>query len=55
MNKQKPVYGVRRNDYRKIKSMNREQLSGYLERVWCRGYEAGIKKAAENNGGPANE
>ena len=35
--------GIKRDDYKAIKKMDRIQLSEYLSRVWKRGYEAGQK------------
>ena len=35
--------GIKRDDYKAIKRMDRSQLSEYLRRVWMRGYEAGQK------------
>ena len=35
--------GIKRDDYKAIKRMDRIQLSEYLSRVWKRGYEAGQK------------
>jgi len=35
--------GIKRDDYKAIKRMDRIQLSEYLSRVWKRGYEAGKK------------
>ena len=34
---------MKREDYKKVKSMNRLQLTVYLSRIWQRGYEAGLK------------
>ena len=52
--------GIKRDDYKAIKRMDRIQLSDYLIRVWKRGYEAGKKAIAVNvpqaeNGGNKNE
>lgn len=50
---------LRREDYKKIKAMNREQMSAYLQRVWKRGYDAGreskMPKVSVENGGSNNE
>lgn len=35
--------GIKRDDYKAIKRMDRIQLSEYLSRVWKRGYDAGVK------------
>lgn len=40
--------GIKRDDYKAIKRMDRIQLSEYLTRVWKRGYEAGKKAIAVN-------
>lgn len=52
--------GIKRDDYKAIKRMDRIQLSEYLTRVWKRGYEAGKKAIAANvpqaeKGGNENE
>lgn len=39
--------GIKREDYKAIKRMDRVQLSGYLQRVYRRGFEAGQKYAVE--------
>ena len=44
-----------RDDYRRIKNMNRKELSEYLKRVWRRGFDVGLntktvpKTAPEEN------
>lgn len=35
-----------RADHKRIKNMNREQLSDYLNRVWRRGFEVGLNTKA---------
>lgn len=35
-----------RDDYRKIKNMNRKELSEYLKRVWRRGFDVGLNTKA---------
>jgi len=40
--------GIKRDDYKAIKRMDRIQLTEYLTRVWKRGYEAGKKAIAVN-------
>ena len=35
--------GIKRDDYKAIKRMDRSQLSEYLRRIWMRGFEAGQK------------
>lgn len=40
--------GIKRADYKAIKSMDRRELTEYLSRVWKRGYEAGRKSLAVN-------
>lgn len=47
MNKKKYTL-LRREDYKAIKRMDRQQMDAYLQRIYMRGYEAGagIKKAA---------
>lgn len=34
---------LKRDDYRKVKQMNKEQLNAYLEKIWYQGYDAGLK------------
>lgn len=34
---------LKREDYKAIKHMNREEMTRYLYRVWQRGFEAGVK------------
>ena len=34
---------MKRDDYKAVKRMNREQMSAYLQRIYRRGYDAGIK------------
>ena len=48
-------YGLTRNDYKKIKNMNREQLSDYLARMWKRGYDTGIKATNSSMSTDKNE
>lgn len=38
---------IRREDYKKIKHMNKHELTEYLHRIYSRGYEAGMKAAKE--------
>lgn len=47
--------GIKRDDYKAIKRMDRIQLSEYLTRVWKRGYEAGKKAIAVNVPQPENK
>lgn len=47
--------GIKRDDYKAIKRMDRIQLSEYLTRVWKRGYEAGQKSMKVNTSQPKNE
>lgn len=49
--------GIKRDDYKAIKRMDRSQLSEYLRRVWMRGYEAGrnAKIQVSSNGGKKND
>lgn len=47
--------GIKRDDYKAIKKMDRIQLSEYLSRVWKRGYEAGQKSMKVNTSQPKNE
>ena len=37
---------LKREDYKKIKRMDRQQMAAYLQRVFHRGYEAGLKVSA---------
>lgn len=41
--------GIKRDDYKAIKRMDRMQLSEYLSRVWKRGYKAGQETAVKIN------
>ena len=34
---------LKREDYKAIKHMNREEMTRYLYRVWQRGFDAGVK------------
>lgn len=34
-----------REDYRKVKQMNKEQLSAYMTRIYMRGYQKGYQDA----------
>ena len=34
---------LKRENYKAIKHMNREEMTKYLYRVWQRGFEAGVK------------
>lgn len=43
--KEKAEKGIPRAEYRKVKAMNREELSAYLERIWMRGYRKGQEDA----------
>ncbi len=49
---------IRREDYKAIKRMSREQMSAYLQRIYRRGYDAGRKSVAtnisKNNPGPVS-
>ncbi|MCI8620236.1 MAG: hypothetical protein HFG44_09265 [Oscillospiraceae bacterium] len=36
---------MRREDYKAVKHMDKTQMSAYLQRVYFRGYEAGLKAA----------
>lgn len=47
--------GIKRNDYKAIKRMDRIQLSEYLSRIWKRGFEAGQKAMRVNTSQPKNE
>lgn len=38
---------MKRDDYKAIKHMDKQQLTAYLTRLYRRGYEAGLKAAAE--------
>ena len=37
--------GIPREEYRKLKAMNRVELSAYMERIWMRGYRKGQEDA----------
>ena len=49
--------GLKRNDYKAIKHMNREQMDEYLRRIYKRGYEAGLKASTPEaaSGKPESE
>ena len=47
--------GIKRDDYKAIKRMDRIQLTEYLSRVWRRGYEAGKKAIVVNPVQPENK
>lgn len=34
---------LKREDYKNIKRMDRQQMDAYLQRIYMRGYEAGAK------------
>ena len=34
---------LKREDYKNIKRMDRQQMDAYLQRIYIRGYEAGAK------------
>ena len=38
---------INRNDYKAIKRMDREAMSTYLEKVYRKGFEAGLKAARD--------
>lgn len=40
---------MKRDDYKAIKRMDREQMTAYLKRVYMRGYEAGCKATAKTD------
>ena len=44
-----PAQTMKRDDYKAVKHMNKEQLTAYLKRVYMRGYEAGLKAAAPSD------
>lgn len=39
---------MKREDYKAIKHMDKQQLTEYLSRIYSRGYEAGLKAASLN-------
>ncbi len=41
---------MKREDYKAIKHMDKAQLTAYLERVYRRGFDAGVKAMAEKTG-----
>ena len=41
--------GIPRVEYRKLKNMNRVELSAYMERIWMRGYMKGKEDALGTN------
>lgn len=44
---------IPRNVYKRVKSMDRIQLSGYINRIWMNGYEHGKKSQASESKSPA--
>lgn len=38
---------MRREDYKAVKHMNKEELTAYLERIYKRGFEVGYKAGVE--------
>lgn len=46
---------MKRDDYRAVKRMNREQMSAYLTRIYERGYMAAMKQMNEKATGAAVE
>lgn len=38
---------MRRDDYKAVKRMDKAQMENYLQTIYRRGYEAGVKAAAE--------
>lgn len=38
---------MKREDYKAVKHMNKEELTDYLERVYKRGFEVGYKAGVE--------
>lgn len=34
---------MKREDYRAVKGMDRARMTEYLDRIWQRGYDAGLK------------
>ena len=43
-----PPQTMKRDDYKAVKRMNKEQLTAYLKRIYMRGYEAGLEAAASS-------
>jgi len=43
-----PVKLMRREDYKRIKGFNREQMSQYINRIWTRGYHAGVEEVTKS-------
>lgn len=41
---------MKREDYKAIKHMDKAQLTAYLERVYRRGFDAGVRAMAEKTG-----
>lgn len=41
---------MNREDYKAVKHMDKAQLTAYLERVYRRGFDAGVKAMAEKAG-----
>lgn len=38
---------MKREDYKAVKHMNKEELTAYLERIYKRGFEVGYKAGVE--------
>ena len=38
---------MRREDYKRVKHLNKEELTQYLSRIWMRGYTSGLEAAAK--------
>lgn len=39
---------MKREDYKAVKHMNKEELTAYLERIYKRGFEVGYKAGVED-------
>jgi len=44
---------MNRDDYKAVKRMNKKQMEEYLQRIYRRGYEAGLKATKSPSAPPA--
>ena len=47
-----PFQTMKREDYKAVKHMDKEQMSKYLTRIYTRGYEKGFQDAKSGNTQP---
>jgi len=53
--KPEPIPPMKRDDYKAVKHMNKEQMTQYLQRIYLRGYEAGLKAAGYTGQDPSSD